>query len=866
MTDIFSRRRKFVVFSSILFLLIFILGSVVFIFLMNKIQYNNIGDELIQTIKIERLKLEASLNSEIAIVLKMANSPLLQRYFSNPADTELEKMAFEEMAGYRKAFASNSIFWVNDKDRIFYSDDNAPYFVDAKDPNNYWYLMTLNETEKYNFNINYNPDLKVTKLWINAPVFDSKRKAIGMLGTGVNLSNFIDTVYQKYSGTAELYFFKFDGEITGARNVAFVENKKNIAEVLGQTGEEILDKTKELKIEKEIEYYFEAEGKQIIAVGSIPALNWYIIAVRPIIIGSSLRNMAVFFGVMMAIILSILVFFNIFIAKTQNPLNQIKVKMRNKKLNFKIKVLIPILAIFIASDLINLFINYRLLDSSVNTKTTANMEIFIDSILAQIRNLNTVLDVTKQTLVEKHIAIGKTVVEILDNTSGELSSEKLLQISKPLDIIELSVADSNGIIIASSVPKYIGFDYKLYEPTKGYMKLTDGTLTILSEEPRASVLNDDVGDLILGDINHYTGIARKNGGFIQIGFNASVIGRLQEEINIQKVIEDTKIGQSGFGMVLSNGFITAHPNGDTSDVSGEDWYKTVSSGNGFAWLNIDGKRYHVGYKNENGNTVVALVPEHECHKERNSLFLDSLISLFITLVIIIIVINIFIEVTLEPLNRTIKKINKTFVDLDLKSGEDGLHKNEVESLGDFLHLTIIDQLTGIYNRRYLDGSLKKIINSHSRTGSSLSVLMIDIDHFKKYNDTYGHEAGDGCLRAVALALSGCVSRDEDFVARYGGEEFSVVLPNTDKNGAQVIAEKLLEKIRECNIPHKASDVADYVTISIGGTTSIVKHSQSPQDYIKAADKALYESKKNGRNRYTFVSINDLTTTPPPLPT
>jgi hypothetical protein len=113
-------------------------------------------------------------------------------------------------------------------------------------------------------------------------------------------------------------------------------------------------------------------------------------------------------------------------------------------------------------------------------------------------------------------------------------------------------------------------------------------------------------------------------------------------------------------MVLSNGFITAHPNGDTSDVSGEDWYKTVSSGNGSAWLNIDGKRYHVGYKNENGNTVVALVPEHECHKERNSLFLDSLISLFITLVIIIIVINIFIEVTLEPLNRTIKKINKTF--------------------------------------------------------------------------------------------------------------------------------------------------------------------------------------------------------------
>jgi len=287
-------------------------------------------------------------------------------------------------------------------------------------------------------------------------------------------------------------------------------------------------------------------------------------------------------------------------------------------------------------------------------------------------------------------------------------------------------------------------------------------------------------------------------------------------------------------------------------VSGEDWYKTVSSGNGITWLNINGKRYHVGYKNENGNTVVALVPEHECHMERNRLFLDTLIFLFITLVIIIAVINIFIEVTLEPLNRTIKKINNTFSDLDLKPEE--VKKNEVESLDDFLHLTIIDQLTGIYNRRYLDGSLSKIIKLHSRTGSNLSVLMIDIDHFKKYNDTYGHDAGDGCLRTVADALSQCVIREEDFVARYGGEEFAVVLPNTDENGARLVAEKMLEKIREFNIPHKTSDTAGYVTISIGGTTGIVNHLQRGSDYIKAADKALYESKKNGRNRYTFSKI------------
>jgi len=273
--------------------------------------------------------------------------------------------------------------------------------------------------------------------------------------------------------------------------------------------------------------------------------------------------------------------------------------MYNKKLSLKIRILIPILAIFIASELVNLFINYKLLDSSVNTKTNANMEIFIEGSLAEIRHLNVVLEVTKQTLAKKHIAIARTVVEILDSRPDQMSPERLRQIAEPLDIIELSVADSNGIITASSVPKYIGFDYKQHEPTKVYMKLTDGTLTVLSEEPRPSTFEGDDGD-----INHYTGIARKNGGFIQIGFNADVIGKLQKELNIYNTIKNMKIGRNGFGIVVSNGFITAHPNGDTSDVSGEDWYKTVSSGNGFAWLNIDGTLYHVGYKNENGNTVV----------------------------------------------------------------------------------------------------------------------------------------------------------------------------------------------------------------------------------------------------------------------
>jgi sensor histidine kinase YesM len=397
--------------------------------------------------------------------------------------------------------------------------------------------------------------------------------------------------------------------------------------------------------------------------------------------------------------------------------------MREKKVSFKIKVLLPILAIFIVSVLIISFINYRLLDSSVKTKTNANMEIFIDSILAEIRHLNVILGATKQTLNEKHIAIAKTVVDILDSLPGQLSTESLLRIAQPLDIIELSVANSNGIIIASSVPKYIGFDYKLYEPTSVYMKLSDGTLTELSEEPRASVLNDDVGDIILGDINHYTGVARKNGGFVQIGFNAGVIGRLQEEINIYKTIEETKIGQNGFGMVLSNGFIIAHPNGDVSDVSGEDWYKTVSSRNGFAWINIDGKEYYAGYKNENDNTVVALVPEQDYHQERNSLLLDSVMLLLITVVVITFVIYLIVGGLLRRVNHLVTGIGKIAGgNFDVRI--EGSYNDEFDIIKDAVNSMAADIKTYMESKLHLERKLNE---------SRISILLSQIQPHFLYN-------------------------------------------------------------------------------------------------------------------------------------
>jgi diguanylate cyclase (GGDEF)-like protein/PAS domain S-box-containing protein len=179
---------------------------------------------------------------------------------------------------------------------------------------------------------------------------------------------------------------------------------------------------------------------------------------------------------------------------------------------------------------------------------------------------------------------------------------------------------------------------------------------------------------------------------------------------------------------------------------------------------------------------------------------------------------------------------------------------EIKRLESEAEKIFYDALTGIYNRRFFDENLKRAIKSLSRSESPLSLMMIDIDFFKKYNDGYGHDEGDTCLITVAETLSNCATRGDDFVARYGGEEFAVVMPNTNKEGATVVAEKLIDAIRSSKIKHEYSDIADHITVSIGIATGPVKHGHTGLDFMKPADEMLYKSKQDGRNRYTIIEM------------
>ncbi len=159
-----------------------------------------------------------------------------------------------------------------------------------------------------------------------------------------------------------------------------------------------------------------------------------------------------------------------------------------------------------------------------------------------------------------------------------------------------------------------------------------------------------------------------------------------------------------------------------------------------------------------------------------------------------------------------------------------------------------DGLTGIPNRRHFDQSMEREWRSAIRRKSNLSLIMIDIDFFKPYNDHYGHVLGDECLRTVGQALVGGARRPSELVARYGGEEFVCLLPDTELSGALHVAGEILERVRVLQLPHLASPIASQVTLSLGVASASPLLGQLPQELIALADEQLYLAKKSGRNQ------------------
>ena len=161
---------------------------------------------------------------------------------------------------------------------------------------------------------------------------------------------------------------------------------------------------------------------------------------------------------------------------------------------------------------------------------------------------------------------------------------------------------------------------------------------------------------------------------------------------------------------------------------------------------------------------------------------------------------------------------------------------------------LTDALTSIANRRCFDQYIESEWRRASRSNSCFSIIMIDIDYFKLFNDFYGHQAGDDCIRKIASATKDICTREGDLLARYGGEEFAAILPATDHKGALLIADRLLKAVEDLQIQHQASKAAEHVTISVGIASSQAVHGIAASELIKLADDMLYKAKELGRNQ------------------
>ena len=193
-----------------------------------------------------------------------------------------------------------------------------------------------------------------------------------------------------------------------------------------------------------------------------------------------------------------------------------------------------------------------------------------------------------------------------------------------------------------------------------------------------------------------------------------------------------------------------------------------------------------------------------------------------------------VDFILKPANPS-TLLNRLKVHITLKLQSDILRQ-----------LAYLDGLTGVFNRRYFDLQLTAATKQHLRGGADISLLMIDIDYFKLYNDNKGHLAGDDCLKSVAKAIKKASSRPLDIVCRYGGEEFAVILPETSLTGAKQVAERVMLVVSDLELPHPESP-RNKVTISIGIACMNNSEAVSAADLVKRADAALYDAKEAGRN-------------------
>ena len=454
------KRRSFKKSNVICFIVIntvLVIALVTYGFVSKEQSAQRVSQKLREEISQKGIMMEDYLQPEIALTKKLATSPTAIEFFENPYDEELKTRAMAEFKSFRDAFASHIIFWANDIDKEFYNAMEYSYTINPDNPADYWYKMTLYETDVYNFNINYNADLDMTCLWLNAVMRDKKMKPIGMSGIGIELDSFIEKCYESLEDSFSMFFFNETKEITGAKDKQILLDKLHIDSIYENTDfDKLMKKAKELGSSGTL-VEFEINSLEQGVIRYLPSYDWFLIASAPNKAGRA-KGLDVLLLIMIISVLIISAFV-IIIAKFQDFITRLK---KSQEMEKAIQIKERKIAGQLFEEAQNLVVATKETaatsqDSSAAVKeivaTMEDSNVLSENISTKIKDVSSIANQTSSDVTEGVNQIEKNVAqlhEIFDANQQTIEGIKILseKIESIWDIVTLinNVADQAKII------------------------------------------------------------------------------------------------------------------------------------------------------------------------------------------------------------------------------------------------------------------------------------------------------------------------------------------------------------------------------------------------------------------------------------
>ncbi len=329
----FMSINKIYIISFLLILVMAVVLGTVFVMVSKQMARRSISQKLRDEVSRKGIMMEDYLQPEIALAKKLATSPTVIQFFKKPQSNENRSRAMTEFKSFQDAFTSHMIFWANDIDKEFWNAMEYSYTINPDNPTDYWYKMTLFETEVYNFNINYNAELNMTCLWLNAVVRNENQKPVGMVGTGIELDNFIGKCYEHLGDEIDMYFFNESKEVTGAKDKQVLVDKKLINKLYSDEADfdHVMRKSKELSKTGGGLYEFQVNQNTYGVIRYLPSYGWYLLATESIY-DEKLRESST---LLIILIIAEVIFsiFVIFITKLQIMMSQIRLSQEKEREN-----------------------------------------------------------------------------------------------------------------------------------------------------------------------------------------------------------------------------------------------------------------------------------------------------------------------------------------------------------------------------------------------------------------------------------------------------------------------------------------------------------------------------------------------------